>query len=156
MYRSGKVYTHDRGLSCCFRQWRATHSHCRLLHGYSLQVEIEFACDVLDARNWTIDFGDLGGLKVWLHAAFDHKTIVAKDDPQLDTFRKLEAAGLAQLTVFNHVGCEAFAEVIFDRAERWLADHVKRKELTHNPRVVSVTVREHRANFARFTREQAP
>ena len=27
MYRSTKTYDHNEGLSCCFRQWRADHSH---------------------------------------------------------------------------------------------------------------------------------
>ena len=36
VWRSTKTYGHEEGLSCCFRQWRATHSHCRLLHGYAL------------------------------------------------------------------------------------------------------------------------
>ncbi len=26
VYRSTKTYDHTEGLSCCFRQWRATHS----------------------------------------------------------------------------------------------------------------------------------
>ncbi|HEX2555077.1 MAG TPA: hypothetical protein VHL98_15360, partial [Microvirga sp.] len=43
IYRSTKVYDHNEGLSCCFRQWRATHSHCRLLHGYALAFKFVFA-----------------------------------------------------------------------------------------------------------------
>ncbi len=38
IYRSTKSYDHSEGLSCCFRQWRATHSHCSLVHqGVSLR-----------------------------------------------------------------------------------------------------------------------
>ena len=33
LYRSTKRYSQEEGLSCCFRQWRAAHSHCRLIHG---------------------------------------------------------------------------------------------------------------------------
>ncbi len=43
IYRSTKMYDHNEGLSCCFRQWRATDSHCRLIHGYALAFKFVFA-----------------------------------------------------------------------------------------------------------------
>ena len=46
VWRSTKTYGHEEGLSCCFRQWRATHSHCRLLHGYALSFRLTFASGV--------------------------------------------------------------------------------------------------------------
>jgi 6-pyruvoyltetrahydropterin/6-carboxytetrahydropterin synthase len=51
VYRSIKTYGHNEGLSCCFRQWRATHSHCRLIHGYALAFKLVFATRELDERN---------------------------------------------------------------------------------------------------------
>ena len=47
-FYSTKTYGNDRGLSCCFRQWRSTHSHCSLLHGYSIGIKLIFECDTLD------------------------------------------------------------------------------------------------------------
>ena len=51
-FYSTKTYGNDRGLSCVFRQWRSNHSHCSLLHGYSIGVKVIFECETLDERNW--------------------------------------------------------------------------------------------------------
>lgn len=53
-----KKYGHERGLSAAFRQWRAD-SHCKFLHGYSLEFEFEFGAHELDERNWVVDFGGI-------------------------------------------------------------------------------------------------
>jgi 6-pyruvoyltetrahydropterin/6-carboxytetrahydropterin synthase len=142
-YESHKTYTHNAGLSCVFRQWRATHSHCRFLHGYALQVEITMGCVCLDERNWVADFGAFKPLKAWLEQMFDHKTVVAHDDPDLPLFLKMESAGLLQITMVEHVGCEAFAKLIHD--------HVKLL-VPFGPHafVRSVTVREHAGNAATY------
>ena len=58
-FLSTKTYGTDRGLSCTFRQAGATHSHCSLLHGYSIGIKLVFECDELDERNWVFDFGGL-------------------------------------------------------------------------------------------------
>src|SRR4051812_22439004 len=85
-YRFGstKTYPHSIGLSCCFRQWRALHSHCRFLHGYALQVKLTFVAQTLDERNWVVDFGGLKDIKERLTELLDHKTIVARDDPEIE------------------------------------------------------------------------
>ena len=44
-FLSTKTYGNDRGLSCVFRQWRSTHSHCSLLHGYSIGIKLIFESD---------------------------------------------------------------------------------------------------------------
>ena len=89
IFRSTKSYDHSEGLSCCFRQWRADHSHCHRLHGYALAFRFVFATHQLDKNNWCLDFGALKGLRSWLHEMFDHTTIIAHDDPQLPTFEAL-------------------------------------------------------------------
>ena len=45
---------------------------------------------------------------------FDHTTIVAKDDPELAFFKIMEKKGLIQLRILDHVGCEKFAEYVFN------------------------------------------
>jgi hypothetical protein len=65
-YISTKTYGNEQGLSCCFRQWRSTHSHCSLLHGYSIGVRAKFESETLDDRNWVMDFGGLKAFKAWL------------------------------------------------------------------------------------------
>ena len=64
MFYSTKTYGHEAGLSCAFRQPGATHSHCSLIHGYALSFSFTFAATELDDKNWAVDFGDLGALKV--------------------------------------------------------------------------------------------
>lgn len=148
MYKSTKTYGHEIGLTAVFRQWRAE-SHCRFLHGYALAFRFEFEAEELDVRNWVVDFGSLKSLKGWLEDTFDHKTVVAEDDPELATFRDLAVAGLIQLRIVPATGCEKFAEMVFGAAEVWLSDN------GYAPRVrlVSVEVREHGANSAIFTGE---
>ena len=111
MYYSTKRFS---GYSTCFRQWRATHSHCRFLHGYAMEFKVTFQ-GPLDERNWVMDFGAFkrNGIKEHLSNMFDHTTVVAADDPELEHFKTLEEKGLIQLRILDHVGCEKFAEYVF-------------------------------------------
>jgi 6-pyruvoyltetrahydropterin/6-carboxytetrahydropterin synthase len=88
-YYSTKTYGTDRGLSCCFRQWRATHSHCSTLHGYSIGIKLIFESETLDDRNWVFDFGGLKHFKDWAETMFDHTLVIAADDPHLEFFVKM-------------------------------------------------------------------
>ena len=139
---STKTYNHNIGLSCAFRQWRAKHSHCKYMHGYALSVRINFKGQLND-RNWVYDFGDLKFVKQFLADTFDHKTVIAEDDPELETFKELHEKGLIQLVVIPHVGCEKFAEYICKE----IAPQI---EVNSNERVklMSVEVREHSGNSA--------
>ena len=147
-YRSSKTYNHEIGLSACFRQHRA-HSHCRFLHGYALSVHLEFQADHLDRNGWVVDFGSLKSLKGILEDTFDHKLLVAEDDPEIAQLRQLGDSGLAQVVVLPAVGCEAFAHMVYEVAEQWLAD------AGYAPRVRMhlVTIREHGANSATYMGE---
>jgi 6-pyruvoyltetrahydropterin/6-carboxytetrahydropterin synthase len=139
---STKTYNHNIGLSCAFRQWRAKHSHCKYMHGYALSVRINFK-GMLNDRNWVYDFGDLKFVKQFLQDTFDHKTVVAEDDPELETFKELEEKGLIQLVVIPHVGCEKFAEYICKEiAPQIVVNSNERVKL------MSVEVREHSGNSA--------
>ena len=149
-YVSTKTYGHELGLSCAFRQWRAQ-SHCRHLHGYALSVRIEFASNYLDQRNWVVDFGGLKTLKKQIQDCFDHTTVVAADDPQLELFQKMRLEGLCSLVVLPHVGCEAFAEHIYHLASLWLDCNLQDgREIA----VRSVEVKEHGANSAIYIPEE--
>ena len=143
MFRSTKHYGHEVGLSACFRQWRAD-SHCRLLHGYALAFTFVFEAKELDHRNWVVDFGGLDWLKGELRNAFDHKLVVAADDPELEYFKGLEERGLAHVAIFRNVGCEAFAQIGFRMAQEAISSQL------HRVKVVSCEVREHGANSAIF------
>ena len=144
MFRSTKRYGHEIGLSCAFRQWKAFDSHCRFLHGYSLAFKFTFESEDLDSRNWVVDFGGLKGLKKQLENTFDHKTVIASDDPELDSFERLHQAGILDLMILKDVGCEKFAELAYHLAKITL------EEEGFSPRckVIEVEVAEHGANSA--------
>ena len=91
MFRSYKEFN---GYSTAFRQWRAD-SHCKYVHGYALRFKVWFEGD-LDERNWVVDFGCFkrNGIKDWFKDQFDHTTCIAKDDPNMDTFKAMEVLGL--------------------------------------------------------------
>jgi 6-pyruvoyltetrahydropterin/6-carboxytetrahydropterin synthase len=140
---STKTYGHEIGLSAAFRQWRAQ-SHCQFIHGYALCIRFEFEADELDDRNWVVDFGSLKGLKGWLETTFDHKLLVAEDDPQRAWFEEAGRRGLAQVVFVRATGCERFAELILECTEIWLNDNGYAPRV----RVRSVEVKEHGANSA--------
>jgi len=140
-FTSNKVI--DLG-SAAFRQWRSTHSHCQYIHGYRLTADITFECDELDERNWVMDFGGLRDLKKTLENIFDHKLVVAADDPQLDLFKQLDAAGAVELVILEGgVGCERFAEFVLKTADTF-ADETTDGRV----RVQKVQLNEHENNYA--------
>lgn len=142
-YYSTKHYGHNIGLSAVFRQPNADHSHCHLLHGYSLAFTFTFGCDELDNKNWAVDFGGLKPLKAWLEDSFDHKVAVDKADPHMDTLKDLEAKGLAELRIFDGVGAEKFAE------HAWrFADKLIREATDNRCYCVKAECAEHGANSA--------
>ena len=143
LYRSTKTYDHNEGLSCCFRQWRADHSHCRFLHGYALAFKFTFAAARLDDRNWCVDFGGLKRVKAWLHDTFDHTTLVAEDDPHRAAFESLAKDGLMVLRILPSVGCEATARYVFEAVETIIG-----AETGGRAWVESVEVSEHGGNSA--------
>ena len=118
-YLSTKTYGNDRGLSCCFRQWRSTHSHCALLHGYSIGIKLIFESETLDDRNWVMDFGGLKAFKEWSEWQFDHTLVVAEDDPHLKLFETIagfglqDQGGVCDLRIVEAVGCEKFSELAY-------------------------------------------
>lgn len=143
-YGATKTYGHDIGLSVCFRQHAATHSHCKFLHGYAIAVRLEFMAEELDHRNWVIDFGGLKEIKIALQDQFDHKLCIDEADPYLRSFKDLAMLGLCELRIMQGVGCEKFAEWIFKHVSAWLIAE------RHNTRVqlVKVEVSEHGGNSA--------
>lgn len=142
---STKRFGHEVGMSCAFRQHRAD-SHCRLVHGYALAFKFIFEAKELDVRNWVVDFGGLKNLKGILETNFDHKTIVAEDDPEIEWFRQGARLGVLELVEVPAAGCEKFAEMVFEVTEQWLKD----AGYGDRVRLRSVEVSEHGANSAIF------
>jgi len=142
-YFSTKHYGHNIGLSAVFRQPNADHSHCSLLHGYSLAFTFTFGCDELDNKNWAVDFGGLKPLKQWLEDNFDHKVVVDANDPKLDFLKSMGAEGIAELTILDGVGAEKFAEHAFN-----FADKLVREQTNNRCYCVRAECAEHGANSA--------
>ena len=145
MYRSTKTYGNEVGLSCCFRQWRAD-SHCNKLHGYSLGFRFTFEAAQLDERNWVYDFGDCNWIKEYLQRKFDHKLVVARDDPiNEDEFLHTTLSNIADIRYMDNVGSEKFAESVFNH----VAPKIE-KETKGRVSLFSVECFEHGANSAIF------
>ena len=141
-FLSSKKYGHERGLSAAFRQWRAE-SHCRFMHGYSLEFEFVFGTHELDENNWVVNFGGLKELESWLRLNFDHKTLVASDDPNYSFFEEMDENGIIDMVTVEGTGCEMFAKIAMEYAKELILNITKGR-----CRVESVTVREHGANSA--------
>jgi len=151
-FYSTKTYGNDRGLSCAFRQWRSTHSHCSLIHGYSIGIKLVFECDELDDRNWVMDFGGLKEFKEWSEYIFDHTLCVAKDDPELMLLKTLPKH-VADVREVDAVGCERFAEMCYNKmAEILEKQKADGTALNKTVRVKSAEVFEHGANSAIYER----
>jgi len=146
-YESTKTYGQEAGFSCTFRQWKAT-SHCRELHGYALGFTFTFAARVLDERNWVYDFGGCDWIKKYLRDMFDHKTVIAEDDPELQVFRAAADRGVLDLVLFPAVGCEKFAEIVYNNVAATVA-----LETNDRVRLKSVKVFEHQGNSATYSSE---
>ena len=151
MFVSTKVFD---GFSCCFRQWKATTTHCQYLHGYGISFKVWFEGD-LDERNWVWDFGGMKSAKTliddmqpkaWMDYMFDHTVIVAKDDEYLDYFMKLEEYGIIQLRIVGATGAEKFAEFIFHKLNNFV-----KTETQERVKVKQVEFMEHGKNSAIYT-----
>lgn len=147
-YRSTKKFGHEVGLSCAFRQWKAN-SHCKFIHGYALSFKFIFETETLDARHWVVDFGGLKAVKQELEENFDHKLLVAKDDPAVDEICALAGIDVADVRIVDRVGCEAFAHMGFYIAANWLFNN----GLSQRVKLLSCEVAEHGANSAIYTGE---
>ena len=125
-YVSTKTYGTERGLSCALRQWPAE-SHCNLLHGYSLGFKFTFAAEQLDRRGWVVDFGKggFGQIREWLHETFDHKLLVAEDDPARDEFVRLRDLGLADIRIVPGTSCECISAYVLKQTQPIISNATK-------------------------------
>jgi 6-pyruvoyltetrahydropterin/6-carboxytetrahydropterin synthase len=147
-FRSTKVFD---GYSCVFRQWRAEGTHCKFLHGYGVSFKVWFEGE-LDERNWVWDFGgmkrakntiDGRNPKEWMDYMFDHTTIIAEDDPYLETFKQMNNEGIIQLRIIPAVGAEQFSNYLWVKLNNFIQE-----ETNGRVRVVQVEFREHEKNTA--------
>jgi 6-pyruvoyltetrahydropterin/6-carboxytetrahydropterin synthase len=150
-FQSSKVFD---GFSTVFRQWKATTTHCRFVHGYGISFKVYFEGD-LDERNWVWDFGGMKRAKTkidgkspkeWMDYMFDHTLVVAEDDPELMAFKQMDTAGVAQVRVIPATGAEKFAEYIYTKLNKFVDT-----ETEGRVRVTKVKFMEHGKNAAYFS-----
>jgi 6-pyruvoyltetrahydropterin/6-carboxytetrahydropterin synthase len=129
--------------STAFRQWRAD-SHCKLIHGYRLQCKLWFTAEELDDKNWIYDFGGCKEIKNILEKQYDHTTVVAADDPELDTFKLMSEKGMIDLRIAEKgVGIERTAEWVYENANKFVTE-----QTNNRVRIIKVEVWEHEGNSA--------
>ena len=147
-FLSSKVFD---GFSTVFRQWKAETTHCKYLHGYGVSFKLWFEGE-LDDRNWVWDFGGMKRAKGkiddmspkdWFDYMFDHTFIVAEDDPYLQSFQKMEEAGVAQVRVVPATGAERFAQFVYDKVNKFIEE-----ETNGRVSIAKVEFREHNKNAA--------
>ena len=160
-FQSSKVFD---GFSTVFRQWKATDTHCRFVHGYGISFKVYFEGD-LDHRNWVWDFGGMkraktkiDGLspKEWMDYMFDHTVLVAEDDPHLVELKMLnrnpryeksqQDKGILQLRIVPATGAEKFAEFIYHKLNKFVQE-----ETNNRVKVKQVEFREHGKNSAIYS-----
>jgi 6-pyruvoyltetrahydropterin/6-carboxytetrahydropterin synthase len=124
-YQSTKEYVD--AFPIAYRQWKAD-SHCKLLHGYALSIKLTFETDDLDVRNWAMDFGGLRPLKEKLDEWFDHRLLVAEDDPHKDKLLELGSLGIAKIIQVKYTGCEAIADFLYEYINTILLPSFGKKE----------------------------
>ena len=153
MFVSTKVFD---GFSCCFRQWKATTTHCQYLHGYGVSFKVWFEGD-LDERNWVWDFGGMKRAKTqidgkspkeWMDYMFDHTVVVAEDDPGIKGFETMDKLGVIQLRIIPATGAEKFAEYIYNKLQEFVDT-----ETEGRVKVTKVKFMEHGKNAACYIGE---
>ena len=159
MFVSTKVFD---GFSCCFRQWKATTTHCQYLHGYGVSFKVWFEGD-LDERNWVWDFGGMKRAKTkidgkspkeWMDYMFDHTVLVAEDDPMRMQFEMMhndqprgkQYNGPMRIRIVPATGAEKFAEFIYHKLNKFV-----KEETNNRVKVKQVQFREQGKNSAIYS-----
>ena len=150
-FQSSKVFD---GFSTVFRQWKAEDTHCRFVHGYGISFKVYFEGE-LDDRNWVWDFGGMKRAKTlidgkqpkaWMDYMFDHTMVIAEDDPELEAFKQMDKAGVAQVRVIEATGAEKFAEYIYSKLNEFV-----KTETDNRVKVTKVKFMEHGKNAAYYS-----
>ncbi len=139
-------------ISTGHRQWRDD-GHCRWAHGYGRYVTLTFACDKLDDKMWCMDFGDLKWVKKWLDDQWDHRMLIASDDPLLHKWQEMHDLGAISLNVMDvskgwGPGIEASCKFVYDHINPQIIARTNGRVWIH-----SVEVHEHEFNSAFYYSE---
>ena len=107
----------------------------KYIHGYAVSFKITFEGE-LDEKNWVWDFGGMkrakgtiDGMnpKAWMDYMFDHTTIIAEDDPQIEFFKVMHSKGIIQLRIIPATGAEQFAKYIYDKVNAFVLEETNNR-----------------------------
>ena len=138
--RIGQIYTGHR-------QWKHD-GHCSYARGYGRYVEFTFACKRTDHRGWVMDFGDLKDVKKWLEDEWDHRLLLAYDDPLLEDFKQLHEKGGVNLNVMPKgygPGIEDSCKYVYDKVNPMIREKTQGRAWVENVRIY-----EHEKNWADY------
>lgn len=139
------------------RNWHAAENEnrnsrkCSLIHGYSRYVEVTFQGE-LDNHGWVYDFGLCKEMKQLLEDNWDHKVLIASDDPELPYLLEAQERGLMDVTIMNILhgwtpAIEGSAKWCFDKFQE-----IVDKYTDGRVQIVKVQVWEHENNSASYVR----
>ena len=142
MYLSTKTF---QDFPCAHRQYRHN-GNCSFVHGYSRSFTLTFSAKQQDRCGFVVDFGDLKWLRHWLEDKFDHTLLIEDEDPLLEDFIRLNAAGGCKLIQPPYgVGMEGSARWVLEVAQAGLD---ARTDPYREVKVLSVEARENQKNSA--------
>ena len=136
-------------ISVGHRQWRDD-GHCAWVHGYGRYVQFTFEGE-LDDRQWVMDFGDLKDVKQWLDEQWDHRLLLASDDPHLDEFKRMHDLGTMNINIMDvnkgwGPGIEGSCKFVYD----YVMPLINAKT-GGRVRLIKVEIWEHENNSAIYT-----
>ena len=125
---------------------------CAWCHGYSRYIEFTFDGD-LDEKQWVYDFGDLKFVKNWLEENWDHKTLIASNDPKLEKLKEMESENLIKLTIVDITqgwgpGIEGSCKWVYD-----VINPIIREKTSGRVSISKIQVWEHEHNSAIYVAE---
>ena len=134
-------------ISTSHRQWKDD-GHCSFAHGYGRYVEFTVACEERDERGWVMDVGDLRDIKQWLEDEWDHRLLIAHDDPLLGTFQGLHKLGGVNLNIMFEgygPGIEDSCKYVYDNINPMIQKKTKGRVW-----IEKVRVYEHENNWSEY------
>ena len=136
-------------ISTGHRQWKHK-GHCSYVHGYGRYVRLTFEASKLDERGWVMDFGDLKDVKKWIEAEWDHRVLIASDDPLLQQLKELESHGGILLNVLPdgyYPGIEESCRYLYDMLSPMI-----QKKTNNRVEITRVEIWEHENNSGEYVK----
>lgn len=125
--------------------------HCAQIHGHNWSFTFVFGCRELDRCGFVVDFGKLKPIKYWIEDHLDHACLLNRDDPMLDSLKKLKDERGKPLLNSHVVDCcssEGIAKHLYEVMTPIV------EELTEGrAHIVSVNVTEDSRNSATYAPE---